>query len=140
MIGNGVVLSLEALDKEINDLIDAGINFDNRFFVSSGCINSSSHISIDKVRDKKESIGTTGRGIGPSYEDKIARRAVRFGDLGDEKILRDKVELLVSYHNRLLVELYGENLMTNQVIDEIMSLNIYMTNTAQIHRALFMIG
>lgn len=109
VIGNGVVLSLEALDKEINDLIDAGINFDNRFFVSSGCaLILPSHISIDKVRDKKESIGTTGRGIGPSYEDKIARRAVRFSDLGNEKILREKVELLVSYHNRLLVELYEE--------------------------------
>ena len=109
VIGNGVVLSLEALDKEINDLIDAGINFDNRFFVSSGCaLILPSHISIDKVRDKKESIGTTGRGIGPSYEDKIARRAVRFGDLGNEQILREKVELLVSYHNRLLVELYEE--------------------------------
>ena len=109
VIGNGVVLSLEALDKEINELIDAGINFDSRFFVSSGCtLILPSHISIDKVRDKKESIGTTGRGIGPSYEDKIARRAVRFGDLGNEKILREKVELLVSYHNRLLVELYEE--------------------------------
>ena len=109
VIGNGVVLSLEALDKEINDLVDAGINFDNRFFVSSGCaLILPSHISIDKVRDKKESIGTTGRGIGPSYEDKIARRAVRFSDLGNEKILREKVELLVSYHNRLLVELYEE--------------------------------
>ena len=109
VIGNGVVLSLEALDKEINNLVDAGINFDNRFFVSSGCaLILPSHISIDKVRDKKESIGTTGRGIGPSYEDKIARRAVRFGDLGNEQILREKVELLVSYHNRLLVELYEE--------------------------------
>ena len=109
VIGNGVVLSLEALDKEINDLVDAGINFDNRFFVSSGCaLILPSHISIDKVRDKKESIGTTGRGIGPSYEDKIARRAVRFGDLGNKQILREKVELLVSYHNRLLVELYEE--------------------------------
>ena len=109
VIGNGVVLSLEALDKEINELIDAGINFDNRFFVSSGCtLILPSHISIDKVRDKKESIGTTGRGIGPSYEDKIARRAVRFGDLGNKQILRKKVELLVSYHNRLLVELYEE--------------------------------
>ena len=109
VIGNGVVLSLEALDKEINGLVNAGINFDNRFFVSSGCaLILPSHISIDKVRDKKESIGTTGRGIGPSYEDKIARRAVRFGDLGNEQILREKVELLVSYHNRLLVELYQE--------------------------------
>jgi adenylosuccinate synthase len=109
LIGNGVVLSLEALDKEIKGLIDAGISFDERFFVSSSCaLILPSHISIDKVRDKKESIGTTGRGIGPAYEDKIARRAVRFGDIGNEELLREKIELLVSYHNRLLVELYNE--------------------------------
>jgi adenylosuccinate synthase len=123
VIGNGVVLSLEALDKEINDLINAGIKFDDRFFVSTGCaLILPSHISIDKVRDKKESIGTTGRGIGPSYEDKIARRAVRFGDLGNKKILREKVELLVSYHNRLLVELYEEKPHDiDEVISELMS-------------------
>ena len=109
LIGNGVVLSLEALDKEIKGLIEAGISFNERFFVSSSCaLILPSHISIDKVRDKKESIGTTGRGIGPAYEDKIARRAVRFGDIGNEELLREKIELLVSYHNRLLVELYNE--------------------------------
>lgn len=109
LIGNGVVLSLEALNKEINGLQKAGIDFTNRFFVSSGCaLILPSHISIDKTRDKKESIGTTGRGIGPSYEDKIARRAVRFGDIGNEKVLRQKVELLVTYHNRLLEDLYDE--------------------------------
>ena len=123
VIGNGVVLSLEALDKEINGLIDTGISFDNRFYVSSGCaLILPSHISIDKIRDKKESIGTTGRGIGPSYEDKIARRAVRFGDIGNQDILRQKVELLVSYHNRLLVELYNEKPHDiEDVISEIMS-------------------
>jgi len=123
VIGNGVVLSLEALDKEINELIDAGINFENRFFVSSGCaLILPSHITIDKIRDKKESIGTTGRGIGPSYEDKIARRAVRFGDLGNEKVLREKIELLVSYHNRLLVDLYNqEPHEIDEIIAEIMS-------------------
>ncbi|MDB4135689.1 adenylosuccinate synthase [Gammaproteobacteria bacterium] len=109
LIGNGVVLSLEALDTEIKGLIEAGISFDERFFVSSSCaLILPSHISIDKVRDKKESIGTTGRGIGPAYEDKIARRAIRFGDIGNEELLREKIELLVSYHNRLLVELYNE--------------------------------
>ena len=123
VIGNGVVLSLEALDKEINGLIDTGITFDNRFYVSSGCaLILPSHISIDKIRDKKESIGTTGRGIGPSYEDKIARRAVRFGDIGNLDILRQKVELLVSYHNRLLVELYNEKPHDiEDIISEIMS-------------------
>ena len=123
LIGNGVVLSLEALDKEIKGLEEAGVDFTNRFFVSSGCaLILPSHISIDKTRDKKESIGTTGRGIGPSYEDKISRRAVRFGDIGDEKILREKVNLLVTYHNRLLVELYGEKPHDiEEVISELLS-------------------
>ncbi len=123
LIGNGVVLSLEALDKEIKGLEKAGINFDKRFFVSSSCaLILPSHISIDKVRDKKESIGTTGRGIGPAYEDKIARRAIRFGDIGNEELLRDKIELLVSYHNRLLVELYNEEPHNiEDMINEILS-------------------
>ena len=123
LIGNGVVLSLEALDKEIKGLKEAGINFDKRFFVSSSCaLILPSHISIDKVRDKKESIGTTGRGIGPAYEDKIARRAIRFGDIGNEELLRNKIELLVSYHNRLLVELYKEEPHNiEDMINEILS-------------------
>ena len=80
LIGNGVVLALDALDEEITKLKDKGINFQDRFYISSACsLILPSHISIDKVRDKKESIGTTGRGIGPAYEDKIGRRAVRFG-------------------------------------------------------------
>ena len=107
LIGNGVVLALDALSDEINKLKDTGISFNKRFFVSSACsLILPTHIAIDKVRDKKESIGTTGRGIGPAYEDKVGRRAVRFGDLGDEKLLRDKIELLVNFHNRLLVDLY----------------------------------
>ena len=107
LIGNGVVLALDALNDEINKLKDKAISFNKRFFVSSACsLILPTHIAIDKVRDKKESIGTTGRGIGPAYEDKVGRRAVRFGDLGDEKLLRDKIELLVNFHNRLLVDLY----------------------------------
>ena len=107
LIGNGVVLALDALNDEINKLKDKGISFNRRFFVSSACsLILPNHIAIDKVRDIKESIGTTGRGIGPAYEDKVGRRAVRFGDLSDEKLLRDKIELLVNFHNRLLVDIY----------------------------------
>ena len=91
LIGNGVVLSLEALDKEIKGLEEAGVDFTNRFFVSSGCaLILPSHISIDKSRD--------------------------------EKILREKVNLLVTYHNRLLVELYGEKPHDiEEVISELLS-------------------
>ena len=108
LIGNGVVLALDALDEEIRKLKDKGINFQDRFYISSACsLILPRHISIDKVRDKKESIGTTGRGIGPAYEDKIGRRAVRFGDIGNKSLLKEKIELLVGYHNRLLKELHN---------------------------------
>ena len=122
LIGNGVVLALDALDKEINDLKERGIDFKNRFFVSSACVLIlPTHISIDQVRDKQESIGTTGRGIGPAYEDKIGRRAIRFCDIGDQDLLKEKVEMLVGYHNRILKDLYQHKPHSvNEVFDEIM--------------------
>ena len=117
LIGNGVVLALDALDKEINELKEKNVEFEERFFISSACsLILPSHISIDKVRDKKESIGTTGRGIGPAYEDKVGRRAVRFGDLGNEVLLKNKIELLVNYHNSILVEIHGHE---PHIIEEI---------------------
>jgi len=124
VIGNGVVLSLEALDKELKGLEDLGVSFKNRMHISNACsLILPSHIAIDKVRDKEESIGTTGRGIGPAYEDKVARRAVRFGDLGNIDILKDKVTTLVNYHNKILTNLYGAE---NFAIDEVLeTLNKY---------------
>ena len=123
LIGNGVVVALDALDREINELKSRGIYFKDRFFVSSACsLIIPSHISIDQTRDKKESIGTTGRGIGPAYEDKIGRRAIRLGDMGNTNILREKVELLVNYHNRLLKDLYKESTHdAKDVFNEIMN-------------------
>ena len=122
IIGNGVVLALDALDEEIRKLKDKGINFQDRFYISSACsLILPSHISIDKVRDKKESIGTTGRGIGPAYEDKIGRRAVRFGDIGNKSLLKEKIELLVGYHNRLLKELHNhEPHDVNEIFESVM--------------------
>ena len=109
LIGNGVVLALDALDEEIRNLEARNINFMNRFFVSSACsLIISTHISIDKARDKKELIGTTGRGIGPAYEDKIGRRAIRFGDIGNKAILKEKIEVLLEYHNKILQDLYKQ--------------------------------
>jgi len=122
LIGNGVVLALDALNKEINELKSSGIDFNGRFFVSSACsLILPTHISIDQTRDKKESIGTTGRGIGPAYEDKIGRRSIRFGDIGDLNTLKEKVKLLVDYHNRILKDLYNENPHDiDEVLNEIM--------------------
>lgn len=107
-IGNGVVLSLDALVAEIASL--SHIDFSNRLFISHACpLILPSHIALDQAREAKRgatAIGTTGRGIGPAYEDKVARRAIKVADLADDKILQEKVEELVSYHNFLLENYY----------------------------------
>ena len=121
VLGNGLVLSLPALQKEITELEDSGINFIGRFYVSGDCaLILPTHIAIDQVRDKSEGIGTTGRGIGPAYEDKVARRAIRFGDLQDLDKLQGRLEKLVDYHNKILVHLYdAEPIPFEDVMDEL---------------------
>ena len=121
VLGNGLVLSLPALQKEITELEDSGINFTGRFYVSDDCaLILPTHIAIDKVRDKSEGIGTTGRGIGPAYEDKVARRAIRFGDLQDLDKVLNRLEKLVDYHNKILVHLYdAEPIPFQDVMDEL---------------------
>ncbi|MDB4242750.1 adenylosuccinate synthase [Gammaproteobacteria bacterium] len=121
VLGNGLVLSLPALQKEITELEDSGINFTGRFYVSGDCaLILPTHIAIDQVRDKSEGIGTTGRGIGPAYEDKVARRAIRFGDLQDLDKLQGRLEELVDYHNKILVHLYdAEPIPFEDVMDEL---------------------
>ena len=121
VLGNGLVLSLPALQKEITELEDSGINFTGRFYVSGDCaLILPTHIAIDQVRDKSEGIGTTGRGIGPAYEDKVARRAIRFGDLQDLDKLQGRLEKLVDYHNKILVHLYdAEPIPFEDVIGEL---------------------
>ena len=121
VLGNGLVLSLPALQKEITELEESGINFTGRFYVSDDCaLILPTHIAIDKVRDKSEGIGTTGRGIGPAYEDKVARRAIRFGDLQDLDKLQNRLEKLVDYHNKILVHLYdAEPIPFEDVIGEL---------------------
>ena len=119
VLGNGLVLSLPALAKEIVGL---------RFYVSEDCcLILPTHIAIDLVRDKAEGIGTTGRGIGPAYEDKIARRAIRFGDLNDFKELKIKLSLLVNYHNQILENVYNaEPVAFDDVLEELeVNLDLY---------------
>ncbi|MDA9762806.1 adenylosuccinate synthase [Gammaproteobacteria bacterium] len=121
VLGNGLVLSLPALQKEITELEESGINFTGRFYVSDDCaLILPTHIAIDKVRDKSEGIGTTGRGIGPAYEDKVARRAIRFGDLQDLDKSQNRLKKLVDYHNKILVHLYdAEPIPFQDVMDEL---------------------
>ena len=110
LIGNGVVVSLDALCKEMDDLKDKGVPVEQRLKVSSACpVILSSHALLDRAREQASgaaAIGTTGRGIGPAYEDKIARRAIRVGDLFAPQALQIKLERLLDLHNFLLANYY----------------------------------
>ena len=110
LIGNGVVVSLDALCKEIDALKTKGVPVEERLSVSSACpLILSSHALLDRAREQTSgaaAIGTTGRGIGPAYEDKIARRALRVADLFAPKELEVKLERLLDLHNFLLANYY----------------------------------
>ena len=110
MIGNGVVLSVPDLFKEIVELEEAGINVRDRLYVSSGCpLILPYHVALDKMRENlrgNQKIGTTGRGIGPAYEDKVARRGVRVADMFDEGKFREKLEEIMDYHNFVLTNYF----------------------------------
>ena len=110
LIGNGVVLHLPTIIKEIEYLESKGIDVQSKLMISSQCpLILTSHIAIDEAREKslgKNAIGTTGRGIGPVYEDKVARRAVHVMDLFEEDLFRSKLTSLTTYHNFLLEKLY----------------------------------
>ena len=110
MIGNGVVLSLEALFEEIETLEKSGIPVTNRLRISAACaLILPIHIAIDQAREiarGAKAIGTTGRGIGPAYEDKVARRGLRAGDLLNPEKFSKGLKELVDYHNFMLTEYY----------------------------------
>ncbi|GGI86279.1 adenylosuccinate synthase [Legionella impletisoli] len=111
-IGNGVVVSPAALLEEINELESRGIDVRNRLRISQACpLILPSHIALDKARESKKgqaAIGTTGRGIGPAYEDKIARRALKIGDLLKHEQFSVKLTELLQYHNFLLTHYYEQ--------------------------------
>ncbi|WP_024298188.1 adenylosuccinate synthase [Methylomicrobium lacus] len=110
MIGNGVVLSLNALIEEIELLEKAGVPVRNRLLISESCtLILPVHVAIDQAREKArgaKAIGTTGRGIGPAYEDKAGRRGLRAGDLLNPADFADKLKELVDYHNFMLANYY----------------------------------
>lgn len=112
LIGNGVVLSPEALIKEMAILEQEGVPVKERLRISPNCpLILPNHIALDQAREKKRGnakIGTTGRGIGPAYEDKVARRAIRVADLirGGEA-LKTQVADLLEFHNFQLTQYYG---------------------------------
>jgi adenylosuccinate synthase len=110
LIGNGVVVSPEALLKEMNNLPE--VNFTAALGISPACpLLLPYHVALDQAREVargKAAIGTTGRGIGPAYEDKIARRGLRLGDLADLATLESKLAEVLDYQNFLLEKRYGQ--------------------------------
>ncbi|QCI17937.1 adenylosuccinate synthase [Buchnera aphidicola (Acyrthosiphon lactucae)] len=120
IISNGVVVSPSELIKEIKMLETHNISVNKRLFISnSSPLILQYHIEMDIAREKKlgiSALGTTGRGIGPAYEDKIARRALRIGDLKDEKTLSMRLEKIVSYYNHQLVSFYKHKPVDYKII------------------------
>lgn len=122
LIGNGVVLSPSALIQEMSELEQRGINVSERLRISDACtLILPYHVAIDQARERARGhakIGTTGRGIGPAYEDKTARRALRFGDLFDEKKFARQLEEVLQYHNFILQNYHHEEPLPFQKILE----------------------
>ena len=106
VIGNGVVVSLEALFREADMLVQRGIQVYDRLRISPNCaVILPSHIALDRARERAQgvnAIGTTGRGIGPAYEDKVARRAVRLADLMQRDRLAARLGEILDFHNFVL--------------------------------------
>ncbi|KAA3622303.1 MAG: adenylosuccinate synthase [Proteobacteria bacterium] len=113
LIGNGVVLSPEALLAEIETLERGGVGVQSRIGVSPSCpVIMPWHVALDRAREKKRganAIGTTGRGIGPAYEDKVSRRGIRVADLLAHDTLRAKLEEVLDFHNFALERYFGES-------------------------------
>jgi adenylosuccinate synthase len=120
LIGHGVVVSPAALLSEIKEL-EQQVPVRTRLHVSPACpLLLPSHGALDQAREKKQMIGTTKRGIGPAYEDKVARRGLRLGDLLQPKRLADKLSHLLHYHNFLLAHYYQEKMVDyDQTLDEL---------------------
>ncbi len=127
LIGNGVVLSPEALIKEMNELEANGIPVRQRLKISAACpLILPYHVALDVARESrrgKDAIGTTGRGIGPAYEDKVARRGLRLGDLTNEQKFVEKLREVVNFHNFALINYYqAAPVSFEQVRDETLAM------------------
>ena len=110
-IGRGVVVSLEALFSEISEASEVLGNIEERLVISSACsLIQPYHIQLDQLREKSNNltkIGTTGRGIGTSYEDKVGRRSIRVSDLYDEEKLKDKLTQSLDFYNSVFEHSFG---------------------------------
>jgi adenylosuccinate synthase len=126
-IGNGVVLSPPALLAEVDELQSAGVDVASRLLISGNCpLILDYHVALDQAREVRRGdakIGTTGRGIGPAYEDKVARRAVRAQDLFDAGRFGNRVREALDFHNFVLERYFGSApIVAARVVDETLAL------------------
>jgi adenylosuccinate synthase len=133
LIGNGVVLSLHALRDEIEALEARGVEVRPRISISPACaIIMPWHQALDRAREEARgdrAIGTTCRGIGPAYEDKVARRGLRTSDLRDPARLAEKIEDVLDYHNFVLSQRFGkEPLDLHAMLDQALELGEYFSD------------
>jgi len=120
LIGNGVVLSPEALLKELDELEQSGVQVAGRLGISESCaLILPYHVALDHARERArgaKAIGTTGRGIGPAYEDKIARRGLRFGEMLDTAHFTERLREVMDYHNFALVHYFKADPVDYQAV------------------------
>jgi adenylosuccinate synthase len=125
VIANGVVIDLEVLFEELDALTSRGIDVSKLRVSANAHVITSYHRTLDKVTERflgKRQIGTTGRGIGPTYADKTNRVGIRIQDIFDEGILRQKVDGALDMKNHLLVKIYNRRAITaDEIVDELLS-------------------
>ncbi|RMI29346.1 adenylosuccinate synthase [Nocardia stercoris] len=125
VIGNGVVVDPGVLLAELAGLEQRGVDTDRLLLSADAHLIMPYHVAIDKVTERflgNKKIGTTGRGIGPCYQDKVARVGVRVADVLDEKILTQKVEAALEFKNQVLVKIYNRRALDpQQVVDEVLA-------------------
>ncbi len=131
LIGNGVVLSPAALQKEIAELEEQGVEVRSRLKISPATpLIMPYHVAVDQARERAsgaKAIGTTGRGIGPAYEDKVARRSIRVADLMYPSGLPEKVRAAVDYHNFILTQwLKADGVDYQQILDDALGYAEYL--------------
>jgi len=133
LIGNGVVLSLKALRQEIEELEKKGVEVKSRIQISPSCaIIMPYHELLDRAREEARgdrAIGTTCRGIGPAYEDKVARRGLRTSDFLNEAVLAEKTRHVLDYHNFSLQKRFGmDPLSLEEVLNDALELGAYFAD------------
>ena len=140
VLGNGVVIDLDVFNQELDALAQRGVQVPHPLVSANAHIITPYHISLDKVTERflgKRKIGTTGRGVGPAYADKVNRVGIRVQDLFDESILRQKVEAALDNKNQTLVKIYNRReidpiQITERLLSHADALRPYVVDSARV--------